>query len=70
MVLVLQIKSSAEGVVDGLLLVWADDAGWFAEPGFDHLFDRRDDRPAVTFQCHRQQRARVAIDHLQPEYHG
>jgi hypothetical protein len=63
------IKRGAESVVDGLLFVWADDARWFVETGFDHLFDGCDDRPAVTFKSHGQQGVRVAIDDLQPERH-
>ncbi|MGH3854111.1 MAG: hypothetical protein ACRDR6_11570 [Pseudonocardiaceae bacterium] len=67
--LVLQIKSRAESVVDGLLLVGADDTSWFVETGFDHLFDSGDDRPAVTIKSHGKQGVGVAINDLQPQYH-
>ncbi|MGH3771269.1 MAG: hypothetical protein ACRDRW_07725 [Pseudonocardiaceae bacterium] len=67
--LVLQIKSGAESVVDGLLFVGADDASWFVEMRFDHLFDSGDDRPAMTGKSHGQEGVRVTIDDLQPEYH-
>src|SRR4051794_19722573 len=62
-----ELQRSAQGVVDGVLLVGADPACEVAKAALHDLLDRRDDSPTVALEAHREQRAWVLVDDLQSE---